>query len=277
MTYQDEEQVGLRWRWGKQAIALAMEGRWREAVTANQDLIENFPNDVNAYNRLGRAYMELGEYSKAEEAYRRAIELDPYNVIAKKNLDRLSRLGKATVGLLGDADKIEPQQFVEETGKAGVVNLYRLAPPEVLAKMVAGDRVQLKIDGSNLIVGNARGEYLGRVEPRHEQRLIKLMEGGNKYSSAVVSSTEGLVTVIVREVYQDPGQAGRPSFPAKEFKSPRPYITDKGRREMEEYDEGGEEEPGYTIVGVEELALSPEDASKLDTEAGDEEIENEEE
>ena len=277
MSYQDEEQVGLRWRRSKQAVALAMEGRWREAVMANQDLIENFPNDVNAYNRLGRAYIELGEYSKAGEAYRRAIDLDSYNMIAKKNLARLSRLGEATVGSQGDAGRVEPQQFVEETGKAGVVNLYRLAPPETLAKMVAGDRVQLKIDGSNLVVENARGEYLGQVELRHEQRLIKLMEGGNKYAATIVSSAEGLVTVIVREVYQDPSQEGRPSFLAKEFKSPRPYITDKIRREIEEYDEGGVEESGYTIVGGGELELSPEDAAKLDTKAGDDEADNEEE
>ncbi len=277
MTYQDEEQVGLRWRRSRQAVALAMEGRWQEAITANQDLIENFPDDVNAYNRLGRAYMELGDYSKAEEAYRRAIELDPYNAIAKRNLDRLPGLGETAVGLQGDTDKVEPQQFVEETGKAGVVNLYRLASPEVLAKMVAGDRVRLKIDGADLIVENVRGDYLGQVEPGHEQRLVKLMRGGNKYSAAVINSVEGMINLIVREVYQDPSQAGRPSFPAKEFKSPRPYITDRVRREMEEYDEGGEEEPGYTIVGGEDLELSPEDASKLDTEVDVEEDENEEE
>ena len=217
MSFQEEEQVGQRWRRSQQAVALAMEGRWREAVSANQSLVESFPNDVNAYNRLGRAYMELGEYSQAEEAYRRAMELDPYNAIAKKNLERLSCLGEAVLSLQGDSDKVEPQQFVEETGKAGLVNLYHLAPPEILAKMGAGDRVYLKIDGASLIVENAQGEHLGRVELRHEQRLIKLIEGGNKYTAAIVSSAEGLVTVIVREVYQDPGQAGRPSFPAKEF------------------------------------------------------------
>ena len=277
MSFQEEEQVGQRWRRSQQAIALAMEGRWREAVSANQSLIESFPNDVNAYNRLGRAYMELGEYSQAEEAYRRAMGLDPYNAIAKKNLERLSRLGEAVVSLQGDPDRVEPQQFVEETGKAGLVNLYHLAPPEILAKMGAGDRVYLKIDGSSLIAENAQGEHLGQVELGHEQRLIKLIEGGNKYAAAIVSSAEGLATVIFREVYQDPSQAGRPSFPAKEFKSPRPYITDKIRREIEEYDEGGEEELGYTIVGGGELGLSPEDAAKLDTNAGDEEAENEEE
>lgn len=269
MSYQEEEQAGLRRRRSKQAISLAMQGRWREAIVANQSLIESFPNDVNAYNRLGRAHMELGEYSQAKEAYRRALELDPYNAIAKKNLERLSRLGEAVVGLPEDSHHVEPQHFVEETGKAGVVNLYRLGSKEVLAKMVAGDKAYLKIDGSSLIVGNAQGEYLGQVEPKHEQRLMKLMEGGNKYSAAIISSTEGMVTVIVREVYQDPSQAGKLSFPAKDFKSPRPYISDRiVRRELEEFGEveeeeaveeaAVEEEPGYTIVGGEEVELSPE-------------------
>jgi tetratricopeptide (TPR) repeat protein len=266
MSYQEEEQAGLRRRRSKQAIALAMQGRWREAIVANQSLIESFPNDVNAYNRLGRAHMELGEYSQAKEAYRRALELDPYNTIARKNLERLSRLGEAVVGLQEDSHHVEPQHFVEETGKAGVVNLYRLGSREVLAKMVAGDKAYLKIDGSSLIVENAQGEYLGQVEPKHEQRLMKLMEGGNKYSAAIISSTEGMVTVIIREVYQDPSQAGKRSFPAKDFKSPRPYISDRiVRRELEEYgeveeEEAVEEEPGYTIVGGEEVELSPEES-----------------
>ncbi len=83
MTYQEAEQVGLKRRRSKQAIALAMEGRWREAIAINKEIIESFPNDVEAYNRLGRAHLELGEYSQAKEAYSRAAELDPYNIIAK--------------------------------------------------------------------------------------------------------------------------------------------------------------------------------------------------
>lgn len=275
MAYQDEEQVGMRWRRSQQAIALAMEGRWREAVVANQELIEDFPNDVNAYNRLGRAYMELGEYAKADEAYRQALELDPCNMIAKKNLGRLARLSKTAVGFPDEADKVEPQQFVEETGKAGLVNLYRLGSPEVLARMMAGDKIRLRIDRSALIAENTRGEYLGRVEPKHEQRLIKLIEGGNQYFAAIVSCTDWKVTLIIREIYQDPSQAGRPSFPAKELKGPRPYISDKVRRELEGYEEA-EEEPGYTIVGGSELELSPDDSAKLDDTDHDEEETEEE-
>ena len=242
MAYQEEEQVRLRRQRSKHAIALAMQGRWREAISANKDIIGSFTNDVEAYNRLGRAYMELGEYSQAREAYGRAIELDPYNVIAQKNLRRLSYLGEAVVGSVADSDKAEPKHFIEETGKAGVVDLYNLAPRETLAKMVAGDRVYLKIDESSLTVENGRGEYLGQVEPKHGQRLIKLMEGGNRYTAAVVGSEEDRVTVIIREVYRDTRQAGQLSFPSKGVESLRPYLSDKIiRRELEHIEALSEE------------------------------------
>ncbi len=233
MAYQEEEQVRLRRQRSKQAIALAMQGRWREAVAANQDLIASFPGDVDAYNRLGRAYIELGEYAPAKEAYERAIELDPYNIIAQKNLQRLSYLGEGA-GSAADSDQVEPQHFIEETGKTGVVNLSRLAPLSVLAKIGAGDRVYLKIDGSGLNVENGRGEYVGQVEPKHGQRLIKLMGGGNRYSAAIVSASEERVMVIIREIYQDPSQLGQLSFPPKGMESLRLYLSDKMlRRELE--------------------------------------------
>ena len=267
MSYQEEERVRLKWRRGKQAIALAMQGRWQEAVAANEEIIGSFPNDVDAYNRLGRAYMELGEYSQAREAYGRATELDPYNAIARKNLHRLSRLAASLIASESDSDKVEPQQFIEEIGKAGVVNLYHLAPQEILARMVAGDKVYLKIDGSSLIVVDGRGEYLGQVEPKHGQRLIKLIEGGNKYTAAIISSREDMVTVIIREVYQDPSQAGRLSFPSKGFEELRPYLSERiFKRELELEEEP--EESGYTIVDeeTEVLLKEPPDIDEAENE-----------
>ncbi|HUT97084.1 MAG TPA: tetratricopeptide repeat protein [Dehalococcoidales bacterium] len=233
MAYREEEQVRLRRQRSKQAITLAMQRRWREAVVANEGIIASFPGDVDAYNRLGRAHIELGEYGPAKEAYTRATELDPYNIIAQKNLQRLSYLGEGADEADG-SDLVEPQHFIEETGKAGVVAIYRPAPLKVLAKMGAGDRVYLKADGTGLNVENGRGEYVGQVEPKHGQRLIKLMDGGNRYSAAIVSINEERVTVIIREIYQDPSQAGQLSFPPKGTDSLRPYLSDKMlRRELE--------------------------------------------
>ncbi len=266
MSYREEEQVKLRRLSSKQAIALAMQARWREAIEANKSLIDSFPNDVDAYNRLGKAYMEIGEYAQAKEAYSRTIELDPYNTIAKKNLNRLSRLGEIAVGPEDDSQKAEPEHFIEEAGKAGVVKLYSLAPAEVLAKMVAGDKVYLKIDGSSLSVENSRGEYLGEIDPKHGQRLIRLMGGGNKYSAAIISSSEDMVTVIIREVYRDPSQAGQLSFPPKVVEDVRPYVNERIIRRELEYEEALPDEPGYTIIvgAGEETELLPEELTEVE-------------
>ena len=269
MVYQEEEQARLIRQRSKEAIALAMQGRWQEAVAANKSLVESFPNDVDAYNRLGRAYMELGEYSRSKEAYHRAIELDPYSVIAQKNLQRLSRLEGAEVGSEGKSQKVEPQHFIEETGKAGIVNLYRLAPPEVLVRMVAGDKVYLEIDGSNLIAKNGCGEYLGQVEPKHGQRLVRLMWGGNEYIAAIIRSTDDMMVIIIKEEYQDPGQAGRLSFPSRGLGGVRPQVSDRIFRREREEAEGVMEEVGYTIIsedGVELLPRAPSDDYKQDNE-----------
>ncbi|MBI2979290.1 MAG: tetratricopeptide repeat protein [Chloroflexi bacterium] len=276
MSYQEEEETRLKRQSSKQAIALAMEGRWDEAVATNKSLLEHFPNDVDAYNRLGRAYVELGEYSLARQAYQKALEFDPYNTIAQKNFNRLSHVDETKASAEGDLQKVEPQQFIEEVGKAGVVNLYRLAPPSVLARTVAGGRVNLRVEGANLIAENIRGEYLGQVAPKHGQRLVKLREGGNKYAAAIISSAENAVRVIIREVYQSPGQAGRLSFPHKEAESFRPYVADRIgdriiRRELEEYEQAVPEEPNYTIIGGEDTEILSEETADIDDEVDNEE------
>ena len=275
MSYKEADKAKLKRQSGRQSIALALEGKWQEAVDANKAIIENFPNDINAFNRLGRANTELGDYTQARAAYEKAIQIDAYNSIAKKNLSRLSLLGEAGTGHEGH--KIEPQQFIEEIGKAGVVNLTHVASAEILAKMVAGEAVVLKVEGSNLTVQNDNGELLGQVGSKTGQRLVKLMEGGNKYTASVVSASEESVTVIIREVFQDPSQAGKFSFSPRESEGLRPYVAGWlgeriVRRELEE--EKGPDSRGFIIVGGDEAETDQEilvDEPGEDTEEVDEE------
>ncbi|MDP2931963.1 MAG: tetratricopeptide repeat protein [Chloroflexota bacterium] len=273
MSYQEEEQFRLKRHSTKLAIDLAMQGKWREAVDINNTIISNFPTDVDAHNRLGRAYLELGEYTPAREAYGKALKLDPYNSIAKKNLQRMSRLEAAVVTAEADSRTAEPQSFIEEVGKAGVVKLSRLAPPEVLVKMVAGDKVYLRIEGASLVAENGRGEYLGGIQPRHALRLIKLMFGGNKYSAAVVSASEQKIIVIVRETYQHPDQVGMPSFPPRGIED-RTYVSDRMVKRGLEYEEAASEAPGYTIIDEEGVEIPVKESA---LEGGEEEEKSEDE
>ncbi|MEE8353894.1 MAG: tetratricopeptide repeat protein [Dehalococcoidales bacterium] len=269
MSYREEDRARWRRRFSKEAIALAMRGQWQEAAAANQGILDLFPNDVEALNRLGRARLELGEYAAAEAAYRRSTEIDPYNAIATRNLERLSRLGGARRASQAGAGGLEPQVFIEEVGKAGVVQLEEPAPAETLARMAAGDRVQLKIDGARMIVESGPGEYLGLVEAGHAQRLTRLAAGGNRYEAALVSATPEAASVIVREVYQDPSQVGRLSFPATGGAAARTDIGDRAlRRELEE-EEALTGETGYTVVGGgEETEILVEGSPGSDNDSG---------
>jgi hypothetical protein len=246
----EDEQVINRRKVIKQAIDLAMQGKWREAVEANKSLIDIYDaGDVDAYNRLGRAYLEVGDNEMARQSYAKALDLDQYNVIARKNLNRLQRIGGASVAVAESPDRVEPTSFLEETGKAGVVSLYHLGAEPVVASMVAGDRVPLKVEGKNLVVQNKRGDYIGLVDPKHASRLIRLMSGGNKYSANIISN-EVAVTVMIRETYQDPTQVGHVSFPPRGFERVRPYVNDRLFRRQLDMDEENEEEEMF--VGVED-------------------------
>jgi hypothetical protein len=263
MAREDEKQIRYKEQRSKEAIDMAMQARWQEAVEINKEIVTNFPEDVDTYNRLGRAYLELGQYKLSREAYKKSVELDPYNTIANRNLRRLKDMkdmGKTEV----ETDKVEPQKFIEEIGKAGVVILEALAQKEKRASTVAGDKAVLKIEGSYLAVENSRGEYLGRIEPKHAPRLIRLMLGGNKYSAFVVKSTADGMTVMVRETYQDPSQVGKLSFPPKGMAEFRAYGSDKLTKiEGEE-----EDESGYTIVGGDEVEVLAEENSEVEDDTG---------
>jgi hypothetical protein len=265
MMREDEKILRFKQQRSKDAIGLAMQARWQEAVDVNMEIIESFPEDVDTFNRLGRAYMELGDYNKAKEAYRQSVKLDPYNTIANRNLRRLSDL-KESVKTEVETDRVEPQQFIEEIGKAGVVVIVDLAPKEERALTVAGDKAVLKVDSSSLVVENGRGEYLGKVEPKHAQRLIRLMLGGNRYSAVVVKSAADSMTIMVREIYQHPSQAGKLSFPPRGMEEFRPYVGDKLIK-IETQDEE-EDESGYTIIGGDEIEVLPEESIESEDDTG---------
>jgi len=278
-SYQEEEEKAqLRQQLSKEAIDLALQGKWKEAEAVNRDIIKRFPTDVEAYNRLGRALTELGDFDRAKKAYFKALKLVPENAIAKKNLGRLTSLSESMATLSSNpqeastwraqARRVTLDLFITEMGKAGVVNLRNVASGDVLAKMGFGNQVHLEARGQHLIVASEGGEYLGEVEPRQGLRLINLMRGGNKYDSAILNVEENKVQVIIKEVYQHPSQVGRPSFLVKATEHMRTHIkesllrrgiiTDEretspepGYSEEEEYP-GPEEESlpeGFTVVG----------------------------
>jgi tetratricopeptide (TPR) repeat protein len=240
---QTEYRSKIRREMSRDAIALAMENRWEEASVVNSSILELFPNDLEAHNRLGKACFELGTYQKARDAFNGALRLSPSNTIAKRNLDRLNLLKKKEQPPKGRR-KLPPQHFLEESGKTAITSLEDPIGKEVLAKLAAGDAVSLRIAEYKLIVESLDGEYLGQVPRRLALRLVRLLEGGNKYESAVARLDGNEITIMIREMFQHPDQRGMTSFPSRRDRSlpyPRSALLDFDFSLEREEDEDTEE------------------------------------
>lgn len=241
----------------REAVSLAMEGQWAQAVDANRAILNEFPDDLGSCNRLGKALSELGQVSDAREAFRKALEISPQNSIAHKNLGRLSELSdEATAPDSNNSGGPSPAKrtFIEESGRAGVTSLTNVGATQTLLKLAPGKPLKLVLAGKGLRVTDAYDEYVGFVDPRLGARLLRLIEGGNVYEAAVTSVDGNEVTIILREVYKHPSQAGTVSFPSMTSSDRRMQVPS--------------EPIGYEVVGRRDK-VSYKDWSDDDTEPGD--------
>jgi hypothetical protein len=264
-----EDAARLKRQGAEQAIQLALESKWEEAVALNRQILAQHETDVDTWNRLGKALLELGRYREARESYGRSLQLDPVNSIAKRNLDRLASVQEDDPTRRAEnVAKIAQDLFIEEIGKTGVTVLQNI-PSEMLPTLTAGDEVYLRPGDDIINVDSAQGESLGSIEPKLALRLLRLIQGGNKYAAAVKSVGDRDAELIIKEVYRDPSQT-RLSFPAIGGEGVRPYIkesllrlVDDDEEELIE-DEGesedweGESEPAETSVTFSSLAAGME-------------------
>jgi hypothetical protein len=246
-------QTRLKRQMAETAIQQAAQAQWADAAETNRRLLA-MGADAEAENRLAKALWELGELGAAREHYQTALALDPTNRIAERNIDRLRMLlveaGEKTVPAL-EGSKAPVSIFVEETGKTGFAFLTDLADPRKLAQVNPGDSVELTPEGNRLIAFS-NGVRIGVVEPRVAARLLKLISDGNKYAAGVTSLGDKDVRIIIREVYQDPRNYGKVSFPtAAKLTDLRPYT--RGTLVREEMDLEEDLEDDEEDEGIEDL------------------------
>jgi len=236
--------VRIKRQLAEQSISHAAAARWAEAADSNRKILEMGP-DAEAENRLAKALWELGELGDAREHYQVALALDPTNRIAERNIERLrvlmSEAGEKSVAA-EKAEKAPVAIFVEETGKTGFAMLTNLAAPRTLAHVNPGDAVELVPEGSRLYA-EANGTRIGIVEPRVAARLLKLLADGNKYHAGITSLGDRDVRIVIREIFQDPRNYGKVSFPTAARSSDlRPYTKGTLLREEEFMEEDLEED-----------------------------------
>ncbi|NQW22055.1 MAG: tetratricopeptide repeat protein [SAR202 cluster bacterium] len=229
----------------REAVNHAIQGDWERATEVNKATLELFPNDVEAMNRLVKALIELGSYVDARAVLDRVCEVAPYNNIAKKNRARLDQL-VVTPGAAKQTRKAAgaPQIFIEESGKSGTTVLRNISGGKSFAHISPSDQVTVSSDGGAVFVRTMDGQLVGQVEPKLGNRLARLMDGGNKYTAAVVAVNEEGVSVIIRETFKHRSLQNVCSFHAKVKEADKVFMNETVARFVREVDEESDDSDG---------------------------------
>lgn len=206
----------------------AQDGAWEEAVNVNQQILDRFAKDAEAYNRLGRAFVALNKIGEAKDAYSQALRADPANLIARRNLQRLEILRghrRANGDLSPPGAMPRTSVFLEEVGRTWVDELVNPGELAQLADVYSGEQLHLSEEDGRLVVRRANGALMGEIEPKTGRRVLDLMASGNRYEIFALGLTGQTLRFILREIHRDPSLSTTVSFP-RQITS-RAYLRDR--------------------------------------------------
>ncbi|HUW21729.1 MAG TPA: tetratricopeptide repeat protein [Candidatus Bathyarchaeia archaeon] len=231
----------------KEAIRAAGCEDWQQAIRYNQAIIRLSPKNISALNRLAWAYAEVGKIKQAKTTYKRVLTFDKYNLIANKNLARLTIIQEKQPIRKIPLKKVS-SLFLEEAGKTKVISLVRLASPKTLANLSCGELVKLDVKKRFISVRSDNNRYLGTLPDDVSFRLLRLIKGGNKYRAWIKGVDKDNLQIFIRELRRGKKYKDVTSFPTlgvdyspylspKKIYEERPEMTPTGEEEPTEEDQ----------------------------------------
>lgn len=223
----------------EEAVRASLKGDWLKAISVNLSILETNPKDIETLNRLGFAYIANGNPKKAKTMYNQVLELDNGNPIALKNIKKISEMGKKK-GIT--SFQIENTTFLEEVGKTKIITLINPASTKILRGLSIGQPLEICIKRLKIFILGEKEEFLGMLPDNISRRLIKFMEGGNKYAAYIKSVDNKDITIFMKETKRAQKFANQPSFvfldnqkqSLSSFKKSKNYEPDSSDEETSE-------------------------------------------
>lgn len=192
-----------------QAIQTALQGDWNSAISLNQQILQEEPENIDALNRLAFACATLGNLNEAKDYYQKVLQLDMQNPIATKNLKRLNGMNNKTP--TSTPYKMN-NIFIEEPGKTKVIELLNVADQKATSHLRCGEELQLQVKRMKIFVLDNEKQYIGMLPDDTSKRLIDFIQGGNLYEAYVKTVDDHKVTVFVKETFRSPKFKNQQSF-----------------------------------------------------------------
>jgi len=178
-----------------QAIQAALACDWQKAIKLNLELVKATPDDVQALNRLAYSHIQTDDPKKAKRIYSSILKIDPQNLMANKNLNKLKG-NISTVKALPTNGQI----YIDEPGMTRCVELVNTAPKVVLKKITPGIKAEYKIGKKKIEIRTESGEFIGSLPDDISFYMRRLSEKGNKYEMYIKEVVDSKVSVYIREL-----------------------------------------------------------------------------
>jgi len=224
------------------AIQKALQQDWPAAIKINTEIIAKDKTNVDAWSRLGFAFLQNGQLKKAKETFEKVLKLDAYNQIAQKNLKKLCSVKKSSLKQAKPRE-MSPTLFLEEPGKTKVVDCINVAPLAMLSCLSCGQEITLKPKRHGIEVRDTHDHYIGALPDDIAFRLCKLITAGNEYKMYVKGIGKNCLSVFIREVKRASKLEHQPSFSGSMNYIPyQKDAHDEEKKQETETDEEAQEE-----------------------------------
>lgn len=182
----------------KRAIDAAIKGQWDEAISLNEKIIKQDKNNIDAYLRLGFAFMQKGDLKKAKTAYLKAKKIQPTNFMIDKNLEKIKVL-ETKKNKPYTTSTLSPYAFLDIPGRTKSITLVNPGQKSVLAGLSIGQEVFLNIKKRRIEVRTNKKEFIGYLPDDISKRLIILIKAGSSFKCYIKEADLKNVTIFVKE------------------------------------------------------------------------------
>ena len=191
------------------ATQLALKGQWKKAITANKQILSINKSDVSALNRIGKAQLELGKLKDSKKSYTKALQIDPLNAIARRNLKELEQMKDAKT-LQGkkqstsNMEKLVRNEILIQTASRSAEFVIDKPNIRAIQNLVPGTELNIIASTNGIEITNIRKVSLGSIEPRSSIRLKTCIDAGSKFEVIFKDNFENTGIIQILETHRDP-------------------------------------------------------------------------
>jgi tetratricopeptide (TPR) repeat protein len=197
----------------QKAIKAALKADWAEAIKINEEILSKTPTDISVKLRLGKAYLQASEFTKAKKLFKEILVIDPINKIAQKNYELAtnnrkeeSKVKTSGVGLIKEPGT--SQDVIMDITEKGVTANSFSRGDELEFKILKGGVKVFGYKGSNEVA-------LGTLDPILSNKIYEAKQDGAVIKAQVVSGRDKTISLLIK--------SSLPIFKARKQET-KPYV-----------------------------------------------------